>query len=272
MNIPSLRGVRYLGPYGHDGRTASLRDFIRDTVERTFGGDKIGDFDLDALTQYTLQQDFLPNPKINARGVLRDTASPLEKSGERLFHAKGCVSCHIPERYFTDGKIWRMNGEETMSPYSMENGVKTPTLMRPARKQYLHDGRVAGDSLLNAHATQLATRIDAAESEPLSAYLAALRYEEKPEDQRHITERVMEIHTWLKLIGREGVLSVDRQFILLKTLELEFVQLLRHSPQNNRFYADYMRGLSALRKDLTPGMVQKFHDENLAKIRFLAEK
>ena len=29
VTIPSLRGARYLAPYGHDGRIASLRDFIR---------------------------------------------------------------------------------------------------------------------------------------------------------------------------------------------------------------------------------------------------
>ncbi|MFL5267632.1 MAG: hypothetical protein ACJ8AH_13740 [Stellaceae bacterium] len=29
VTIPSLRGARYLAPYGHDGRIPSLRDFIR---------------------------------------------------------------------------------------------------------------------------------------------------------------------------------------------------------------------------------------------------
>jgi cytochrome c peroxidase len=29
VRIPSLRGARYLAPYGHDGRMASLRDFVR---------------------------------------------------------------------------------------------------------------------------------------------------------------------------------------------------------------------------------------------------
>ena len=32
VTIPSLRGARFLGPYGHDGRTASLRDFVRNVV------------------------------------------------------------------------------------------------------------------------------------------------------------------------------------------------------------------------------------------------
>jgi len=30
--IPSLRGVRSLAPYRHDGRTASLRDFVRNAI------------------------------------------------------------------------------------------------------------------------------------------------------------------------------------------------------------------------------------------------
>src|SRR5277367_6820036 len=38
VRIPSLRGARYLAPYGHDGRTASLRDFIRDVIVVEFAG------------------------------------------------------------------------------------------------------------------------------------------------------------------------------------------------------------------------------------------
>ena len=34
VTIPSLRGARFLGPYGHDGRTTSLRDFVRNYHQR----------------------------------------------------------------------------------------------------------------------------------------------------------------------------------------------------------------------------------------------
>ena len=38
INTPSLRGVRFTSPYGRDGRTASLSEFVRDVVTSEFGG------------------------------------------------------------------------------------------------------------------------------------------------------------------------------------------------------------------------------------------
>src|SRR5262249_57842555 len=38
VRIPSLRGARYLAPYGHDGRIASLRDFVRNVIVGEFAG------------------------------------------------------------------------------------------------------------------------------------------------------------------------------------------------------------------------------------------
>ena len=38
LDIPSLRGLRFTGPYGRDGRFASLRDFTRNVVVNEFGG------------------------------------------------------------------------------------------------------------------------------------------------------------------------------------------------------------------------------------------
>src|SRR6476646_10044972 len=38
VNTPSLRGARFTGPYGRDGRTASLSEFVRDVVSNEFGG------------------------------------------------------------------------------------------------------------------------------------------------------------------------------------------------------------------------------------------
>ena len=36
INIPSLRGLRFTGPYGRDGRTSSLRDFTRNVIVNEF--------------------------------------------------------------------------------------------------------------------------------------------------------------------------------------------------------------------------------------------
>src|SRR5712672_2670846 len=38
VRIPSLRGARYLAPYGHDGRFASLSDFVRNVIVNEFAG------------------------------------------------------------------------------------------------------------------------------------------------------------------------------------------------------------------------------------------
>ena len=38
VRIPSLRGARYLAPYGADGRIASLRDFVRNVIVNEFAG------------------------------------------------------------------------------------------------------------------------------------------------------------------------------------------------------------------------------------------
>jgi hypothetical protein len=38
VTIPSLRGARFLAPYGHDGRTTPLRDFIRNVITNEFAG------------------------------------------------------------------------------------------------------------------------------------------------------------------------------------------------------------------------------------------
>ncbi|NLS75599.1 hypothetical protein E3H11_44165, partial [Bradyrhizobium brasilense] len=38
VRIPSLRGARYLAPYGADGRFASLRDFVHNVITNEFAG------------------------------------------------------------------------------------------------------------------------------------------------------------------------------------------------------------------------------------------
>ena len=46
---PSLRGAKYLAPYGHDGRFASLRDFMRNVIVNEFAGSEPSAQILDAL-------------------------------------------------------------------------------------------------------------------------------------------------------------------------------------------------------------------------------
>src|SRR5580704_4094940 len=85
VRIPSLRGARYLAPYGHDGRIASLRDFVRNVIVGEFAGPEPSPGLLDAMVAYVQEIDFLPNPRLGARGVLNNTATAVERRGEALF-------------------------------------------------------------------------------------------------------------------------------------------------------------------------------------------
>src|ERR1700686_1683890 len=60
VRIPSLRGARYLAPYGHDGRMASLPDFIRNVIVNEFAGPEPSPAILDAMVAYIHDIDFLP--------------------------------------------------------------------------------------------------------------------------------------------------------------------------------------------------------------------
>src|SRR5215510_535975 len=78
VRIPSLRGARYLAHYGHDGRMASLRDFVRNVVVNEFAGPEPSPATLDALVAYIQEIDFLPNEKLGPRSRLNQMANEAE--------------------------------------------------------------------------------------------------------------------------------------------------------------------------------------------------
>ena len=85
LTIPSLRGARFLAPYGHDGRTASLRDFVRNVVVNEFAGPAPSPQILDALVVYIEDIDFLPNPNLDKGGAPRAKAqAPRGGAGRRF--------------------------------------------------------------------------------------------------------------------------------------------------------------------------------------------
>src|SRR3569833_3279006 len=65
VRVPSLRGARFLAPYGHDERTASLRQFVRNVVGGEFAGDEPTPTILDALVAYIEDIDFLQNTSLD---------------------------------------------------------------------------------------------------------------------------------------------------------------------------------------------------------------
>jgi cytochrome c peroxidase len=140
VTIPSLRGARFLSPYGHDGRGASLREFIRNVVVNEFAGSEPSQQILDALVAYIEDIDFLPNPNLDKTGRLNIAATPAQRHGEALFSrpfphdsSLSCASCHIPSAAFVDHR-----------QHDVGSGglYKTPTLLNADfNAPYFHDGR-----------------------------------------------------------------------------------------------------------------------------------
>src|SRR6185369_8952949 len=103
INIPSLRGARFTGPYGHDGRTASLSEFTQGVVTSEFGGAPLPPRELAALVRYVQDLDFLPNANLDARSRLLSRAGEAARRGEaifarpmRAFGGASCATCHPP--------------------------------------------------------------------------------------------------------------------------------------------------------------------------------
>lgn len=140
VRIPSLRGARYLAPYGNDGRAASLREFIRNVIVGEFAGPEPSPAILDALVAYVQDIDFLSNPNLGPEGRLTERTSDAERRGEILFNrpfphdpSLNCAGCHVPSGAFVDHRR-----------HDVGTGglFKTPTLLNADfNAPYFHDGR-----------------------------------------------------------------------------------------------------------------------------------
>src|ERR1700749_1115795 len=109
VRIPSLRGARYLAPYGHDGREFSLHDFVRNVIVNEFAGPEPSPAIVDAIVAYVQDIDFLANPNLGPAGRLVGRISESERRGEALFKKPSphdpelsCAGCHAPKGALTD--------------------------------------------------------------------------------------------------------------------------------------------------------------------------
>ncbi len=174
VDIPSLRGIRFLAPYGRDGRIGSLREFARHVIVNEFAGPEPEPRVLDALVAYMDQIDFLPNSKLNRLGRLASSADPAAKRGEALFvkpfagmDGKSCANCHVPESLFADGRRHDVGS----------NGLfKTPTLINAGlTAPYFHDGRYTSFLEVVEHFDRVfSLKLRPEETEDLVAYLDAV--------------------------------------------------------------------------------------------------
>jgi cytochrome c peroxidase len=174
LTIPSLRGAHLLAPYGHDGRTLSLRDFIRSVVVNEFSGPEPSAEILDALVLYVDDIDFVPNQRLGAGGRLAESATKQERHGEKLFYqpfphdpTMSCAGCHQPAEAFVDHR-----------QHDVGSGglFKTPTLRNANfNAPYFHDGRYANYEQVVAHFNQsFSLHFSARDQASLVAYLKAV--------------------------------------------------------------------------------------------------
>jgi hypothetical protein len=181
VTIPSLRGARYLGPYGHDGRTPSLRDFIRNVVVNEFAGTEPVPQILDALVVYIEDIDFLPNPRLDKVGRLTAQAAQSQQRGEVLFTrpfphdpSLSCATCHLPSAAFVDHQ-----------QHDIGSGglYKTPTLLNADfNAPYFHDGRFdTYDQVIDYFDRSFSLALTTQERADLAAYLTAIGDGVRPE-------------------------------------------------------------------------------------------
>jgi cytochrome c peroxidase len=137
---PSLRGAVHLAPYAHDGRFATLRDFIHNAVVNEFGGAEPSSQVVDALEAYIKDISFLPNARLGTNGKLTGKNPEAARRGEAIFQrpfrtdaSMSCASCHQPGNFFVD---------HTTHDVGSGGSFKTPTLINAKFSgPYFHDGR-----------------------------------------------------------------------------------------------------------------------------------
>jgi len=183
IDIPSLRGLRFTGPYGRDGRFASLRDFTRNVIVNEFGGAEPTPFMLDAILAYMLEFDFLPNAKVDADGSLAEAASPAARRGEALFKrpfaqmdGRACASCHVPSSNFLDRQAHDIGSVDPSYPGARSGALDTPTLLGSRfTAPYLHDGsQPTLDSVVEWFDGRYGLGLTEVEQADLTAYLEAI--------------------------------------------------------------------------------------------------
>jgi hypothetical protein len=174
LTIPSLRGAHLLAPYGHDGRTLSLRDFVRSVITNEFAGPEPSQKLLDALVLYIEDIDFLPNRRLTANGQLAPPFSDSEQRGQALFRrpfahdpSLSCAVCHPPHGLFVDHEQHNVGSG---------GAFKTPTLINANfNGPYFHDGRYTNYAQVVAHFDrEFYLSLSAQDRRDLVAYLEAV--------------------------------------------------------------------------------------------------
>jgi len=214
VRIPSLRGARYLAPYGADGRMPSLRDFVRNVIVNEFAGPEPSPAIVDAIVAYIQDIDFLPNPSLGPAGRLVGQVSETERRGEALFskpfpHDPGmsCAGCHVPSGAFVDHK-----------QHDVGSGglFKTPTLRNADfNAPYFHDGRFDSYNQVVAHFDKVFTLgLSTQDQKDLVAYLTAVGDGVLPYEHEDAGASLKEINDFASVLGT-AIPAGDKKTVVL---------------------------------------------------------
>jgi cytochrome c peroxidase len=231
VRIPSLRGARYLAPYGVDGRMPSLRDFVRNVIVGEFAGPEPSPVILDAIVAYIQDIDFLPNPSLGPGGRLVGKISEAERRGEVLFakpfpHDPGmsCAGCHVPSGGFVDHQ-----------QHDVGSGglFKTPTLRNADfNAPYFHDGRFDTFDQVVAHFDKVFDLgLSAQDRKDLVAYLTAVGDGTLPYERDGAGGSLKEINDFASVLAT-AIPAGDKDVVALAvdTIGLELRELTERYP------------------------------------------
>ncbi|MEA3180443.1 MAG: hypothetical protein QOI59_3966 [Gammaproteobacteria bacterium] len=231
VTIPSLRGARFQAPYGHDGRTGSLRDFVHNVIVNEFAGHEPSPQVLDAIVAYINDIDFLPNPNLDSAGHLKPAANEAARRGEALFskpfphnRTLSCAGCHVPSAAFVDHQA-----------HDIGSGglFKTPTLLNADfNGPYFHDGRFDNYGQVIEHFNRVFD-LDLAPRDraDLAAYLVAIGNGVRPEYQL-AGINVLEDENGFASVLDIAISQHDREVVFLatRTVSEQLQDLAEHYP------------------------------------------
>jgi cytochrome c peroxidase len=214
VRIPSLRGARYLAPYGVDGRMPSLHDFVRNVIINEFAGPEPSPAIVDAIVAYVQDIDFLANPSLGPGGRLVGRISEPERRGEVLFKKPfphdaelSCAGCHAPSGAFTDHQ-----------QHDVGSGglFKTPTLRNADfNAPYFHDGRFDSYEQVVAHFDRVfGLGLSEQDRRDLVAYLTAVGDGAQPYEREGAGTSLKEIDDFASVLAT-AIPAGDKETVAL---------------------------------------------------------
>jgi Di-haem cytochrome c peroxidase len=219
LTIPSLRGAHLLAPYGHDGRTLSLTDFVRNVIVNEFAGLEPTPAILDAIVAYIEDIDFVPNRRFDSVGRLSGKLTDAEKHGETLFYkpftsdrSLSCAGCHVPSGAFVDHQ---------QHDVGSGGAFKTPTLLNANfNAPYFHDGRYTNYAQVVSHFDRVFyLGLSTQDRQDLVAYLQAIGDAEQALVADDVAAHLKEISEFLSVLDT----ALPEHNVAIATMTLDTV-------------------------------------------------